>query len=51
VGKMGDISSFIIGGIVGVITASIGYEKVIMILKEASTEILPVILDLVEGII
>jgi hypothetical protein len=43
---MGEIAAFVIGGLVGVITASIGYEKVILILQEAVTEILPVILSL-----
>jgi hypothetical protein len=45
------LSGYIIGIVTGIIIASVGFEKVIAILKEASTEILPVILDLVEGII
>jgi UDP-N-acetylmuramyl pentapeptide phosphotransferase/UDP-N-acetylglucosamine-1-phosphate transferase len=44
---MGDIGSFIIGGIVGIIVSAVGFEKVVVVLKEASTEILPVILDLI----
>lgn len=48
---MGDIGSFIIGGIVGIIVSAVGFEKVVVVLKEAVTEALPIFLTLVEGII
>lgn len=45
------ISSFIIGGIVGVIVSAVGLEKVVVILKQSISEATPVLLELVEGII
>jgi UDP-N-acetylmuramyl pentapeptide phosphotransferase/UDP-N-acetylglucosamine-1-phosphate transferase len=48
---MGDIGSFTIGGIVGIIVSAVGLEKVILIMKETITEAIPVLLTFVEGII
>jgi hypothetical protein len=48
---MGEISVFIIGGIVGIVTASVGLEKVVVVLKETITEAIPILLTFVEGII
>jgi hypothetical protein len=44
---MGEIGAFIIGGIVGIVTASVGLEKVVGIVKETITEAIPVLLGLV----
>jgi UDP-N-acetylmuramyl pentapeptide phosphotransferase/UDP-N-acetylglucosamine-1-phosphate transferase len=43
---MGDIGAFIIGGIVGVIVSAVGLEKVVVILKETISEVIPVLLGL-----
>jgi hypothetical protein len=44
---MGEIGSFIIGGIVGVIVSAVGLGKVVDIIKEAATEALPILIDLI----
>jgi UDP-N-acetylmuramyl pentapeptide phosphotransferase/UDP-N-acetylglucosamine-1-phosphate transferase len=44
---MGDIGSFIIGGIAGIIVSAVGLEKVVVILKETITEAIPVLLGLI----
>lgn len=45
------LSSFIIGIVVGVVVTSVGLEKVVMILKEAITEALPILSSCAEAII
>lgn len=45
---MGDIGAFIIGCIVGIVTASVGAKELVVIIKE---EVIPIFLTLAEGII
>jgi hypothetical protein len=40
---MGEISIFIIGGIVGVVISAVGLEKLIEIMKETIAEVLPIV--------
>jgi hypothetical protein len=45
---MGEISAFVIGGIVGIVISSVGAKELVVIIKE---EAIPIFLTLVEGII